>query len=115
MSLLSSAKTDLGIFTTNPRVLSSALLSERFEVSVQTIRKDMNDLSDKGMVRRVHGGISLPSPNDNLSFSNRDLINLSANSESRRGWRKNYRKDAVFSGYRDNPKQVAQALLDHPA
>ncbi len=59
-------------------VLSSALLSERFDVSVQTIRKDMNDLSDKGMVRRVHGGISLPSPNDNLSFRNRDLINLTA-------------------------------------
>lgn len=96
-------------------VLSSALLSERFEVSVQTIRKDMNDLSDKGMVRRVHGGISLPSPNDNLSFSNRDLINLSAKQRiAQRVALDLPEGSSIFLGIGTTPKQVAQALLDHP-
>lgn len=36
----------------------------------------MNDLSDKGMVCCVYGGIFLFSLNDNLLFSNCDLINL---------------------------------------
>ena len=30
------------------------------------------------MVRRVHGGINLPGSNQNLSFSNRTMMNLEA-------------------------------------
>lgn len=96
-------------------VLSSDLLSQRFDVSVQTIRKDMNDLSDKGMVRRVHGGISLPSPNDNLSFTNRELINLSAKQKiAQRVVKELPEGTSIFLGIGTTPKYVAQALLDHP-
>lgn len=116
MSLLSSRqKQILEYLQQTHGVLSSALLSERFEVSVQTIRKDMNDLSDKGMVRRVHGGISLPSPNDNLSFSNRDLINLSAKQRIAQMVAQELPEGcSIFLGIGTTPKQVAQALLDHP-
>ncbi len=96
-------------------VLSSDLLSQRFDVSVQTIRKDMNDLSDKGMVRRVHGGISLPSANDNLSFTNRELLNLSAKQKiAQRVVQELPEGSSIFLGIGTTPKHVAQALLDHP-
>ncbi|WP_394243750.1 DeoR/GlpR family DNA-binding transcription regulator [Vibrio astriarenae] len=96
-------------------VLSSTLLSERFAVSVQTIRKDMNDLSDKGMVRRVHGGITLPTDNDNLSFTNREVVNLPAKqSIARRIVSELPEGTSIFLGIGTTPKQVAHALLDHP-
>ncbi|WP_413112420.1 DeoR/GlpR family DNA-binding transcription regulator [Thaumasiovibrio sp. DFM-14] len=96
-------------------VLSSTLLSERFAVSVQTIRKDMNDLSDKGMVRRVHGGIMLPTANDNVSFSNREVVNLPAKqSIARRIAQELPEGTSIFLGIGTTPKQVAHALLDHP-
>ena len=55
--------------TSRGGTLSSAELTESFDVSVQTIRKDLNELSDLGVVRRVHGGITCllytsPSPRD---------------------------------------------------
>lgn len=96
-------------------VLSSDLLSQQFDVSVQTIRKDMNELSDKGMVRRVHGGISLPSANDNLSFTNRELLNLSAKQKiAQRVVKELPEGTSIFLGIGTTPKHVAHALLDHP-
>lgn len=96
-------------------VLSSDLLSQRFDVSVQTIRKDMNELSDKGMVRRVYGGISLPSANDNLPFTSRELLNLSAKQKiAQRIVGELPEGTSIFLGIGTTPKHVAQALLDHP-
>lgn len=34
-------------------------LAEHFQLSPQTIRKDLNELCDKGMLQRVHGGATL--------------------------------------------------------
>lgn len=50
-------------------------LAEQFEVSQQTIRKDINQLSEQGLVRRVHGGVSLPAPLHNTSFEARQTTN----------------------------------------
>jgi DeoR family glycerol-3-phosphate regulon repressor len=45
--------------------LYSVEITSLFNVSIQTIRKDLNDLSEVGVVRRVHRGISLPNNNHN--------------------------------------------------
>lgn len=50
-------------------------LAEHFDVSTQTIRKDINQLSEVGLARRVHGGVSLPTGTHNISFHSRELIN----------------------------------------
>ena len=34
-------------------------LAERFQVAVQTIRRDLADLADAGLLDRVHGGAVL--------------------------------------------------------
>lgn len=50
-------------------------LADLFEVSQQTVRKDINQMCDQGLVRRIHGGVSLPAPLKNTSFDSRELKN----------------------------------------
>lgn len=96
-------------------VLSSTEITSLFNVSVQTIRKDLNELSEQGLVRRVHGGISLPSNNHNLSFSNRTVMNLEAkNNIALKVVELLPENSSIFLGIGTTPQQVAQALLDHP-
>lgn len=96
-------------------VLSSTEITSMFNVSVQTIRKDLNELSELGFVRRVHGGISLPGNNHNISFSNRTVMNLAEKqSIARKVVTLLPENSSVFLGIGTTPQQVALALLDHP-
>ncbi len=49
-------------------------LAERFGVTPQTIRKDLNDLSRRAMLSRVHGGAVVTSGVDNIAYAERRLI-----------------------------------------
>lgn len=49
-------------------------LTQRFKVTPQTIRKDLNDLCDKHMMMRVHGGAILSSRVENVDYSARQSI-----------------------------------------
>ena len=49
-------------------------LSSRYAVSVQTIRKDLNDLCDQRLLSRVHGGAILSSGVENVGYDARRLI-----------------------------------------
>jgi len=96
-------------------VLSSADITSLFDVTVQTIRKDLNELSELGLVRRVHGGIKLPSSNKNDSFSNRTVMNLTAKQNiARKVVELLPENSSLFLGIGTTPRQVAEALLDHP-
>jgi DeoR family glycerol-3-phosphate regulon repressor len=46
-------------------------LAERFEVTPQTIRKDLNDLCDRGLLQRFHGGAVLASGIANFGYEAR--------------------------------------------
>ena len=95
--------------------LSTIAITAQFNVTIQTIRRDLNELSELGMVRRVHGGINLPSSNQNVSFSNRTIMNLEAKQNIARKVVEILPADtSVFLGIGTTPQQVAQALLDHP-
>lgn len=49
-------------------------LARRFEVSAQTIRKDLNDLCDRRVLTRVHGGAIVSSGVANLSYEARRFV-----------------------------------------
>lgn len=49
-------------------------LAERFEVTPQTIRRDLNELCDSGKLVRVHGGALYPTTNENVQYEKRRLI-----------------------------------------
>jgi DeoR family transcriptional regulator, glycerol-3-phosphate regulon repressor len=46
-------------------------LAAHFNVTPQTIRRDVNWLADMNLLRRYHGGASLPTSTENLSYSAR--------------------------------------------
>lgn len=48
-------------------------LAARFEVSVQTIRKDLNDLCDGRLLSRVHGGAVVTFGTENVGYEARRL------------------------------------------
>ncbi len=49
-------------------------LAKRFGVTPQTVRRDINQLSDQAMLRRYHGGAGLPSNVENVAYSNRQVL-----------------------------------------
>lgn len=53
-------------------------LAAHFDVATQTIRRDINDLCDRGLARRVHGGVAPPSNPLNLNFHARATLNEAA-------------------------------------
>ncbi|AJR05786.1 DeoR/GlpR transcriptional regulator [Photobacterium gaetbulicola] len=56
-------------------------LAEKFAVTTQTIRRDVNYLCEQGLARRVHGGVSLPASLTNTSYRYRSDVESTAKSE----------------------------------
>ncbi|MCO4784383.1 DeoR/GlpR family DNA-binding transcription regulator [Marinomonas atlantica] len=87
---------------------------ERFGVSSQTIRKDINQLAEKQLVRRQHGGIAPVSTAENLSFANRQLLNSDAKQLIAAQVADVIPNGAsVFLGVGTTVEFVAKALLKH--
>ncbi|MBB4303723.1 DeoR family glycerol-3-phosphate regulon repressor [Rhodobium orientis] len=49
-------------------------LAARFDVTPQTIRKDLNDLCQRRILSRIHGGAVLPSGTENMEYEQRRQI-----------------------------------------
>ncbi len=49
-------------------------LAERFKVTPQTIRKDLNELCDRNVLQRYHGGALLSSGVENLGYESRQTL-----------------------------------------
>jgi DeoR family glycerol-3-phosphate regulon repressor len=49
-------------------------LARRFEVSAQTIRKDLNDLCERRSMTRIHGGAIIASGVENLAYEARRFV-----------------------------------------
>lgn len=56
-------------------------LAARFEVTAQTIRRDLGELCEAGHLARVHGGAVVPSNVVNLGYSDRRVLNAQAKAE----------------------------------
>jgi DeoR family glycerol-3-phosphate regulon repressor len=50
-------------------------LARHFDVTVQTIRRDLTELSDTGKLERVHGGAVIPSGVVNIHYEERRRLN----------------------------------------
>lgn len=51
-------------------------LARVFDVTPQTVRRDINMLCRQGLLRRYHGGAGLPSSVENVAYSTRRVLNL---------------------------------------
>ncbi|RXJ74310.1 DeoR/GlpR family transcriptional regulator [Veronia nyctiphanis] len=56
--------------------VSTEELVERFNVSPQTIRRDLNELADENKIRRYHGGATVPLSSENTAYSTRKSQNF---------------------------------------
>ena len=58
--------------------LSTEELARDFDVTTQTIRRDINFLCDNGMLRRFHGGAGPASSVENVDYTSRQVLNHEA-------------------------------------
>ena len=59
--------------------VSVEALAERFDVTLQTVRRDVRQLTDAGLLTRFHGGVRLPtSTTENIEYRKRQQLNAQA-------------------------------------
>lgn len=49
-------------------------LAQAFSVTPQTIRRDINSLSEKGQLCRYHGGAAIPTSTENVAYNERKVL-----------------------------------------
>lgn len=88
-------------------------LADRFGVSTQTIRRDVNALCDRGLCRRRHGGIDVLPEGENVDYSARRILHGEAKRAIARCVAEFVPDGAsVFFGIGTTPEACAQALFD---
>lgn len=93
--------------------LSTEQLASRFGVSSQTIRRDINELSVQGLARRMHGGLSLPASQHNISYLQRSTAHVERKRRIAEVAIGVVEADAtVFLGYGTTVADFARALPD---
>lgn len=86
-------------------------LADRFDVSSQTIRRDIHDLDEQGLVKRVHGGLSLPTNQHNKSFMQRSNVQIERKRRIAQAAIALMQDDAtIFLGYGTTVAEFARAL-----
>jgi DeoR family glycerol-3-phosphate regulon repressor len=89
-------------------------LATRFDVSPQTIRKDLNELCDRRLMTRVHGGAVIASGVENVAYEARRFI---AQAEKRAIGEAAARlipnNASLFINIGTTTEEVARALMQH--
>ena len=89
-------------------------LAEYFNVSLQTIRKDLNKLCSDGQLERVHGGAIIPSHIENIEYEQRKKINLLGKQAIGRACAKKIPNEiCLFMGIGTSTETAAKLLLEH--
>ncbi len=89
-------------------------LAERLGVTVQTIRRDLSELSDAGELDRVHGGAVLRSGVSNIGYEDRRGLNEAAKERIAAKCAADVPDGAsVFLNIGTSTEAVARALLNH--
>jgi DeoR family glycerol-3-phosphate regulon repressor len=89
-------------------------LAMRFDVTTQTVRRDINTLCDRGEARRFHGGVDLPVEPRNLSVNARAALHSSSKQRiAAKVAAAIPPGSTVFMGIGSTVQFVAKALRDH--
>ncbi len=89
-------------------------LAEHFDVTLQTIRRDLTDLAEAGRLERVHGGAVLPSGTTNIAYEERRQLNADGKSAIARACAAQIPNDCtVFLNIGTSTEAVANELRHH--
>ncbi len=88
-------------------------LSRRFDVTPQTIRRDINSLSAIGLLRRHHGGAGLPSSVENYAYTARKILCLQEKKRIARALARQIpNKSSLFINIGTTTEEVARELME---
>jgi len=94
--------------------LSTDELTRAFGVTSQTIRRDINELCDKGLLRRYHGGAGLASSVENVDYSARQVLHHEDKKRIARLLAQQIPDNAsLFINIGTTTEEVAKALSNH--
>lgn len=89
-------------------------LADKFGVTVQTIRRDLSELSEAGKLDRVHGGAVLRSGVSNIGYEDRRELNEDAKSRIAAKCAADIPDGAsIFMNIGTSTEAVAKQLLNH--
>ncbi|WP_372801778.1 DeoR/GlpR family DNA-binding transcription regulator [Paracoccus seriniphilus] len=89
-------------------------LAEKFDVTLQTIRRDLGELSDQGMLDRVHGGAVLRSGVSNIGYEERRRMHDTAKAAIARACARQIPDNSsVILNLGTTTEAVARELLNH--
>ena len=89
-------------------------LAERFDVTLQTIRRDLGELADQGMLDRVHGGAVMRSGVSNIGYDERRRMNEDAKSAIARACAAQIPDNSsIIINLGTTTEAVARELLNH--
>lgn len=89
-------------------------LAVHFDVTMQTIRRDLSELADQGKLQRVHGGAMLPSTVANIGYQDRrDLNEAGKAAIAQRCAHDIPNGCSLFLNIGTTTEAVARALLGH--
>lgn len=89
-------------------------LAARLGVTVQTIRRDLTELSEAGKLDRVHGGAVMPAGVSNIGYEERRSLNAEAKAAiARTCAEKIENNSSLFINIGTTTEAVARALLEH--
>jgi DeoR family transcriptional regulator, glycerol-3-phosphate regulon repressor len=94
--------------------VSIEALAEHFSVTPQTVRRDVNRLCAKALLRRYHGGAGLPSSVENTAYQARQVLHLAEKRRIAAAVAAAVPDGAsIFINIGTTMEQVARALLKH--
>lgn len=94
--------------------VSTERLVEKLDVSPQTIRRDLNELADKNIIRRNHGGATLPLSSVNTAYTARKVMHYLEKERIAKEVATHIPDGAtLFIDIGTTPEAIARALLDH--
>jgi len=89
-------------------------LAQNFNVTPQTIRRDINTLCEQKLLTRYHGGAGLSSSVENVEYSTRQIMNLEEKqSIAEMTARKIPDRASIFINIGTTTEEVAKALQNH--
>lgn len=94
--------------------VSVEVLVKHFGVTAQTIRRDMNALCEEGLLRRYHGGATLPTSVENVAYDTRKTL-WHNEKEAIAAMVADYIPDhaSVFINIGTTSEEVAKMLCEH--
>ena len=112
--MLSARQQEIIALAQSEGFVSIDQLAKDFDVTTQTIRRDINALCDLSLLRRYHGGAGAPTSAENLPYDRRQKLAQAAKQEIAALMASHIpHRASLFIDIGTTCEEIAKALMDH--